>query len=58
MQWSILEMLTLEVLSSVSGHPLKAGCKTHIPKTHPAAGKPFYTPNLSNPDAGEVPPSS
>lgn len=36
MQWSILETLTLEVLSSVSGHPSqKASCKTHIPKTHP-----------------------
>lgn len=59
MQWSVMEMLTLQVLSSVSGHPsLKAGCKTHIPKPTLRAGKPFYTLNLSNPDAGEVPPSS
>lgn len=37
MQWNILGMLTLDVLSSVSGHPSpKAGCKTHIPKTDPA----------------------
>ena len=40
--------LTLAVLSSTSGHPSsKAGCKTHIPKTPPGAGKPFYKFTLS-----------